>query len=274
MVTVCERYGAEHNLIFSTDPSPAKSKTKCIFFCGRSNNVKYPAPVKLDGKDLPWVQQADHLGHTLHQTVTMDKDCLRARAKFIDKSADVRDQFGFAHPNQVLQMVKILCCDAYGSMLWDLKSDPAEQFFKSWNTCVKLVYRVPRSTFTYLVEGFFAASQCTLRNQILGRYPGFYRNLLASPSREVRMLAKMVSDDPRSTTCKNLRYLREMTGLEQAEQYSSWRVRESLPVQQVPKTEMWRTGLLTKLMELRSAKYHEVLDNKRICAMLDSLCST
>ena len=274
MVAVCENYGKEHNLIFSTDPVPAKSKTKCIFFCGRTNNVQYPAPVQLDGKDLPWVQQADHLGHILHQTVTMDKDCHRARAKFIDKNVDIREQFAFAHPDQIIKMVQILCCDAYGSMLWDLRSNPAEQFFKSWNTCVKLVYRVPRSTYTYLVEGFLASTQCSLRNQILSRYPGFYRNLMTSPSKEVRMLAKMVSEDPRSTTCRNLRYLREVTNLEQAEQYSSWRIRESLPVKLVPENEMWRLGLLTKLMDMRVAKYNEVLDNKRICAMVDSLCST
>ena len=34
MVVVCERYGVEHNLVFSTDPVPKLSKTKCIYFCG------------------------------------------------------------------------------------------------------------------------------------------------------------------------------------------------------------------------------------------------
>ena len=215
-----------------------------------------------------------NLGHTLHQTVKMDKDCHRARAKFIDKTVEVRNQFSFAHPEQVLKMVKVLCCDAYGSMLWDLQSDPAEQLFKCWNTCVKLVYRVPHSTFTYMVEGFLASSQVSLRNQVLSRYPGFYRNLLSSPSREVRMLAKMVSTDPRSSTCKNLKYLRKAVQHGQAEKFSSWRVRELLPVKSVPEKEKWRLGLLSHLMELRQKKYFEVEDSKQISAMVDSLCST
>ena len=159
-------------------------------------------------------------------------------------------------------------------MLWDLQSDPAEQFFKCWNTCVKLVYQVPRSTFTYLVEGFLASSQVTLRNQILSRYPGFYRKLLVSPSREVRMLAKMVSTDPRSSTCKNLKFLRTVAKHEQVEWFSSWRVRELLPVKSVPENEKWRLGLLTHLMEMRLDKYLEVKDSKQICAMVDSLSST
>ena len=70
MLRVCQQYAREHNLVFSTDPIPSKSKTKCMYFCGRVGNVKYPAPVQLEGKDLPWVEHADHLGHTLHQLVS------------------------------------------------------------------------------------------------------------------------------------------------------------------------------------------------------------
>ena len=55
----------------------------------------------------------------------------------------------------------------------------------------------------------------------------------------------MVSADPRSTTCGNLRYLRELTTIENAEYYSSKRVRDSLPVQKVPEKEMWHVWLLT-----------------------------
>ena len=113
------------------------------------------------------MEHAEHLGHTLHQSVTMDMDCHRARAKFIAKTVDTRENFSFARPDQKLKMVQVLCCDGYGSMLWNLKGNAAEQLFKSWNTCLKLLYMVPRNTFTYLVEGFLAGDQTTFRNQIL-----------------------------------------------------------------------------------------------------------
>ena len=67
-------------MVFSTDPVPSKSKTKSMLFCGKAGRVQYPDPVKLDGKDLPWVECADHLGHTLHQETNMDRDSKRARA--------------------------------------------------------------------------------------------------------------------------------------------------------------------------------------------------
>ena len=274
MLKVCESYALDHNLVFSTDPVPAKSKTKCMYFCGRPGKVKYPDPVQLGGEDLPWVESALHLGHTLHQLTNMDKDAQRARGTFISKTVDIREQLSFAQPEQVMQAVQVLCTDAYGSMLWDLGSEKAEQFFKSWNTCVKLVYGLPRSTFTYLVEGFFASSHTSLRNQVLSRYPGFYRNLLKSPSREVRILARIVSNDPRSSTCANLKYLKEMTKLPQPQFYSAPRVRLALPVQQVPESEKWRLGLLTSLMKVQREKQSRVEDTKHICGMIESLCNS
>ena len=274
MVSTCEKYGQQHNLVFSTDPVPSRSKTKCILFCGRANNLSYPDPVRLDGKDLPWVAHADHLGHTLHQSVKMDSDCTRARAKFIDKAVEVKGQFSFAHPRQQVHMVQVLCCDSYGSMLWDLQSTKAEEFFRSWNTNVKLTWGVPRSCYTYLVEGFLAKDQTPLRNKILARYPGFFQSLLESPSKEVRMLVNMVKKDPRSTTCVNLRYIRMKTKLDEAEQFSSFRIRQELPIQEVPEEQQWRLGLLTSLLKKSKEKYTMVQDFKRITAMIDSLCST
>ena len=274
MVSVCEKYGQDQNLVFSTDPIPSLSKTKCIFFCGRPGKVRYPELVVLDGKQLPWVEHAEHLGHTLHQVVNMEMDSNRARAKFIKKAVDIREEFAFAHPDQQLQMLDLLCCDGYGSMLWNLQSDKAEQYFKSWNTAVKMVWGVPRSTFTYLVEGYFAQKQTSLRNQVLSRYPGFIRGLLNSPSKEVRLLVRIVKDDPRSHTCLNLRYLSQKTGLEKVESYAGWRVKEALGGKTVPESERWRLGLLTTLLSMKRDKFSQVQDSKQISAMIDSLSST
>ena len=274
MLSICQQYGQDHNLVFSTDPVPSLSKTKCVYFCGRSGKVKYPDPVQLDGKDLPWVESADHLGHVLHQKTSMEKDCRRTRGKFISKTVEIREQLSFAKPQQIVQAIQVLSTDAYGSMLWDLDSDQAEQYFKCWNTCIKLSYGIPRNTFTYLVEGYFAAGLVTLRHQVISRYPGFFRNLLSSPSKEVRLLSRIVASDPRSTTCTNLRYVESLTGFSQPELYSSHRIRASLPRKEVPENETWRLGLISSLMKLKDEKYLRSADSKTICAMLDSLCST
>ena len=56
MLKVCEDYAREHNISFSTDPNPAKSKTKCLYMCGKTNVMNYPANLKLNGRDLPFVK--------------------------------------------------------------------------------------------------------------------------------------------------------------------------------------------------------------------------
>ena len=63
---ILTNFTVKYNLRFSTDPNPEKSKTKCIFVCGKSRAWHKPANLILDGKQLPWVESAVHLGHVLH----------------------------------------------------------------------------------------------------------------------------------------------------------------------------------------------------------------
>jgi hypothetical protein len=169
--------------------------------------------------------------------------------------------------------VQVFCCDAYGSMLWQLNSESAEQFFKSWNTCIKLIHDIPRSTFTYLVEDYFAKGFVSLRNQVLSRYSSFFQKLMTSPSKEIRLLVNIVARDPSSVTAKNIKYIKGLTGLSVWD-YSSLRIKESLPVKTVPGQEAWRLGLLGTLIGLRSNKNVCAEDNQKISAMLHSLCNT
>ena len=111
MIEICEDFGMENNLKFSTDPNPAKSKTKCMYMCGpKVQNPVYPVPLQLYGRELPWVTHATHLGHELHQECTMDMDIRMKRAIFIKNSTDIRDLFSFALPTNVLSCIQTYNC--------------------------------------------------------------------------------------------------------------------------------------------------------------------
>ena len=269
MLECCEKYAAEHNLQFSTDPLPHKSKSKCIYFCGKLTRQVKPDHLMLLGERLPWVASADHLGHVLHESGTMDQDAMVKRARFIDKTVGIREAFSFAYPCQVIRAVQIFACDAYGSMLYDFTSASCESLFKSWNTCIKLIWGVPRSTYTYLVENVLAADFVSLRNQVYGRYVSYFQNLFRSSSREIRHLVRIVSRDSRSVTCRNVEHLTALTGLSPWD-YSSGRLKEKLPRSMVPVGDWWRPGLLLKMLEMRG----KVIDHDHLSKMVDSLCST
>ena len=160
-----------------------------------------PAPLQLYGKELPWVTSATHLGHELHENANMNHDCKCKRARFIDNSTTVRETFSFADQQQVLKAVQIYCCDLYGSMLWDLYSDQAEQFYRSWNTCVKLSWDLPRSTHTLFVESFLSCGLPSVRQQVLTRYVKFYQSFVFSSSREVAVVARTVGCDAWIQSC-------------------------------------------------------------------------
>ena len=268
MLNVCEKYADQHNLQFSTNPVPALSKTKCIYLCGQLN-ADYPAPLQLGNNALPWVEHANHLGHKLHQLCSMEYDANIKRARFIDDSVRIRETFGFAFPTQILQAISVYASHWYGAMLWDLFGIRANQVYRSWSTCVKLTWSVPRSTHSYIVDNALAARFYTVKQQLIGRYVEFAKKLRSSPSPEVRSVFSMVSRCARSTTGKNLLHIERETC---CDPWTSpgWLIREQVKRVDVPHNEGWRIHYLRKLLNARS----EVEDNENISILIDALCTT
>ena len=88
---------------------------------------------------------------------------------------------------------------------------------------MKLTYRVPRNTFTYLVESYLGE-----------RCAGFYRGLLRSQCKEVRGVPNIVVNDLRSSTSRNLQLIASKSGLDQPERYANFRVKTALKPKPVP----------------------------------------
>jgi hypothetical protein len=273
MLEVCERYAANHNLVFSTDPNPAKSKSKCLFMCGSMRNVTYPAALQLYGTDLPWVETATHLGHELHQMCTMDFDIKAKRAQFINNSTDIRETFSFANPDQIIRATSLYCGHCYGAMLWDLSSEMSGQFFKSWNTSVKLAWRVPRSTHTYLVNHLLAVNHNSFREQLLVRYVKFFHKLRKSKSAPVQFLVNIVARDIRSTTGRNLHLLQTETGLDPWST-SENKFKEAVLREPVPAEDIWRLPLLCQFLMRRQNMETNMEDTEVITDLINSLCSS
>ena len=101
MLKICEDYAEENNIKFSSHVDPNKSKSKSLYVTGRKGSDP-PVPLQLCGKNLPWVDHCNHLGHTLTVTCTMEDDCKQKRAEFIDSAVKVRESFDFAHPSEIL----------------------------------------------------------------------------------------------------------------------------------------------------------------------------
>ena len=90
MIAICQEYGIVHNLLFSADPIPSRSKTKSVLFYGKKTVRNYPSPVVLNGEELPCVEKVDHLSNSLHQSLTIESDAVRARTIFMSRVSEER----------------------------------------------------------------------------------------------------------------------------------------------------------------------------------------
>ena len=272
MLDKCETYADQNNLTFSTDPDPSKSKTKCMYICGKTKDPVYPAPLQLYDVDLPWVVHATHLGHELHQDGSMELDAKMKRAAFIENSTSIREMFGFAHPNQVLSAVQTYAGHFYGSMLWDLFGEMAGQVFRSWNTCVKLAWSIPRSSHNYFVDGL-ADPLPSVRKKIICQYVSFFQNMSKSVSREVRIMSNIFSHDIQSVTGSNLTNIGNLFHLDPRKDPAGLFKAKSIGYL-TPAAEEWRLPLLRKLLAKRSEFFTCEEDTSTIDDLIESLCAT
>ena len=277
MLGVCEAWAEESNVHFSTDMNPSKSKSKVIFMCGQRKDLSKPAPVTLCGRVLPYVQNATHLGHELHESGKMEYDSRIKRAQFISNSLELRELFSFASPTEVLGAIKTYACSFYGSNLWDLCGEMACQVYNSWWTSMKLAWGVPRGTRGSLAQHVLSCGISSVRVDILSKFVGFFQSLRSSPCPEVSFLASLVGRDIRTVTGRNLRLVGRESDLDPWVVTSSSVkkvLREKEECTSVPPVDQWRLPYLGLLLEQRQTAHYEAMEaeEKRITELIDSLC--
>jgi hypothetical protein len=276
MVKEAEHFASSNNIVFSTDPSPAKSKSKCMWFTGKSGQMDYPTPITLNGDALPWVETADHLGHKLHQTCTMAYDARCKRAQYIDKTTTLRDTFSYARPEEKLFALSTYAGGLYGYALWDLYGAEAESAFKCWDTAVKLSWEcVPRSCHRWLVDQVLSCGLSSTRQHHLAMYTGFFQRLHTSSVVEVRQMAYYCMSDMRTTTARNItRICKELdlsvnTVTPQLVK-EAWKLRRCLP------DDEWKVGVLQDMlgewMELRAAGEEEKEQGRTLSHYIHIIC--
>ena len=47
MLDLCEQYASDHNLVVSTDPNPASSKSKSLYLVGKTRGGQIQCPIRI-----------------------------------------------------------------------------------------------------------------------------------------------------------------------------------------------------------------------------------
>ncbi len=276
MVSLCEAHAEENDLMFSTDPNPSKSKTKCMAFPHGYKDTM--TAIKLNGHDLPWVERAVHIGNTLISSGAMDQDLREKRAIFIDKCMELNQEFYLYPPEVKLKMCKIYNSHFTGSPLWDFFSSHFSQLCNSWNVNIRIMFGIPRNTHCWIVEEISGGNHA--RQMIFSRYINFIGSLANNKRPSTRALFRTVSSSVRSVTGSNIRRILLETNVPIIAGTTRGYAIKAHRVYTVPSASKWKIPLLTSLLEVRSSQWEvtfdelgESLEPNEIQYMIDDICT-
>ena len=139
MIKICEDYACEHDIIFNG------KKSKYLIF-GKDGKYKYNHIVKVNNEVVERCEEADHLGHPLHTTNTLnvlaEKGLNNLNASFYSFMARYKD----CHATTRNKLFHQYCSSMYGSQVWFLNSNSVEKILSRWRKYHRVVLGLPNTT--------------------------------------------------------------------------------------------------------------------------------
>ena len=278
MLKICEDFSASHSMLFSTDPNPALSKTKCMFF-STSRSSDQVKQVLLNGDLLPWVDKAKHLGNHLSTKINLSlrspetkTDLLSKRAILFDKVHQIQQQFGYYDPKLVINLLSIYSTALYGSTLWQLSCDEHQKLNRSWNTAVKMIWDLPHPTHTRFLESLSPVPH--LESVLHGRYIGFLENLAKSKKPLITMLFGSSSSNLRSVTGENLQFL--LSKYSKSCLPALVRDKHTIKkarVSTLPAEESWKIRIIEEISLVKKSHLELTFDEENLDEILEYICT-
>ena len=247
MLHVCENYAIKHNLKFSTDQNPKKSKTKCMAYLLKERELRN---LDLCGNQLPWVKNGKHLGMRIdaERDNILTKDVMEKRAQYIQRNNELQQEFSYANSSTKGFINRVFNTHAYGSVLWDLYGKEARMLYNTWSVSIRKMYRLDRQTHRYLIEPVSEMEH--LKCSIQKRFVAFTEKLSNSPKHTVRYINRKIGKDCRSITGANLRRIMLECDTESFNRPTRSEISRK-GFETTPAGEEWRASMIRELIAVR-----------------------
>ena len=251
MLNTCDSFAKDHNLQFSTDPKPQKSKTKCLIFSTKQIN-EYPEKLTLGENKLPWVENGKHLGNIFENILNgRKKDNLVKRARYIQKNNEIQQEFYFCHPDVQFKINRIYNSHFTGSSLWDLFSKEATMVENTWNVSFRLMYNLPRSTHRYFVEPISGIPH--IKKTLVKNFLSFIDQIKKSNKTVSKVLLETLKYDTNCTTGSNLRNIMKLVNKRNIDELNTTDYTE-IEYHKIPADEEWRIGVVRDIIDIRNGE--------------------
>ena len=268
MLKVCEQYAESHNLKFSTNGNPQKSKTKCMAFLLKDRNLRN---LTLCNNPLPWVKNGKHLGMRIDNSKDIfSRDILEKRARYIQGNNQLMQEFSFASNTTKLFVNKVYNGHHYGSVLWDLYGKEANMVYNTWSVSIRRMLRLDRKTHRYFIEPLSGMEHA--KKTLFKAFLSFTRKLESSPKTPVRDVYAAVKSDCRSVTGANLRSISVECAADPSRPFSeiSMEKHQFFPI---PPDEQWKVSMVQELIEMRDEN-ENIWGKEEIDDTLEYLCTS
>ena len=270
MLNVCERYAKYHNLKFSTDTNPEKSKTKCVGFLLKERDLP---SLKLCGNDLPWVKKGKHLGVKIENTLgkILSQDIVEKRAQYIQRNNELLQEFSYACPRTKTFVNQVYNTSFHGSVLWDLTSKEAEMAYNTWSSSIRRMFGVDRRTHRYFIEPLSGRKH--LKTSLNKRFVKFADTISSTKKVATRGVYQMIKYDCTSTVGKNLRSIMLQCKKLHVDQVKTKDV-DGLTFKKLLPTDEWKLGFLRELLDQRDLYNSIGWKKKEIQEVIDHICTS
>ena len=196
-----------------------------------------------------------------------DQDLLVKKAVFIDKVHSLKQEFGYASPRIICELVRIHATSFYGSMLWQLNSHEHLKLVRSWNTAIKIIWNLPYQTHTTFVEPL---TNCPhLQAMLHSRYVGFSKSLYLSKKNHVRLLFSAIHNDVSSLTGSNINFLKSKYNVNSLEELTDAKnIIEKEKFKEMAPEDTWKIQVLEELINFRDEHEETELTKEEVNELL------
>ena len=204
----------------------------------------------LNGNPLTWVDAGKHLGTKLVCTPCsiLNEDIKEKRAQYIQRNNELMQEFSFADTATKVKINSIFNSHFTGSVLWDLFGKEAKMIFNTWNTSIRKIFRLDRTTHRYFIEPISHVSH--IKISLMKRFMKFTEKLTSSSKRSTRNIFNIIKHDYRSITGWNMRNIMQYCGKNRIHETTPNAVSKKC-YRPIPIQEMWRVNILEELLEIR-----------------------
>ena len=248
MLRLAHEYVQEHNIAFSTDPEPSKSKTKGIIFSRRLLSFT-PEPLELNGNPLPWIENAKYLGNTITGIPDgFSKDAKQKRAGYIERNVELMQEFNIAHPDVKCKINRIYNSSFPGSVLYNLSSDSVRHMVSSWSVSVKQMWGLPHQAHRYLVRELGGQHA---EEMLIIRYVKFVQSIRKSPKLAVQFMLEKTHKNVNTVTGSNFRYIHDKIGHDcDIFDVKPSFVKENAKFSEMREDDRWRVNLIKEIVNI------------------------